>query len=125
MSEYFLTDLLWAWVVLTAKSDISDYSPAVRYEQELTDFCQVKYRRSRRDLFVGIACWYRSDLLNFVFTDRSDNIFSIFSEIILTDYEKEQLVNWEFQGAEYYIHTKKAEEKNTLEKRVGTLGDRY
>ena len=34
-------------------------------------------------------------------------------------------MNWEFQGAEYYMHTKKAEEKNTMEKRVCTLGDRY
>lgn len=53
-----------------------------------------------------------------------DNTLQIFTEITLTDYEKEQLENWEFQGAEYYIHTKKAEEKNTLEKRVCTLGDR-
>ncbi|RMX42269.1 hypothetical protein pdam_00009856 [Pocillopora damicornis] len=45
-------------------------------------------------------------------------------EIKLTDYEKEQLENWEFQGAEYFLHTKRTEEKNTLEKRVCTLGDR-
>ena len=52
-------------------------------------------------------------------------MFLVFSEIALTDYEQEQLMNWEFQGAEYYMHTKKAEEKNTMEKRVCTLGDRY
>lgn len=45
-------------------------------------------------------------------------------KIALTDYEQEQLMNWEFQGAEYYMHTKKAEENNTMEKRVCTLGDR-
>lgn len=61
-----------------------------------------------------------------IYTDKTDDrIFHIPSEIILTDYEKEQLVNWEFQGAEYYVHMKKAEEKNTLETRVCTLGDRY
>lgn len=43
----------------------------------------------------------------------------------MTDYEKEQLENWEFQGAEYFLHTKRTEEKNTLEKRVCTLGDRF
>lgn len=45
-------------------------------------------------------------------------------KIKLSDYEKEQLENWEFQGAEYFLHTKRTEEKNTLEKRVCTLGDR-
>lgn len=45
-------------------------------------------------------------------------------KIKLTDYEREQLENWEFQGAEYFLHTKRTEEKNTLEKRVCTLGDR-
>lgn len=45
-------------------------------------------------------------------------------KIVLTDYEKEQVMNWEFQGAEYFVHMKKAEEKNTLENRVITLGDR-
>ena len=49
----------------------------------------------------------------------------LFEEIKLTDYEKEQLENWEFQGAEYFLHTKRTEEKNTLEKRVCTLGDRF
>ena len=62
----------------------------------------------------GLCYWY-----------ESDRIFLIFSEIALTDYEQEQLMNWEFQGAEYYMHTKKAEENNTMEKRVCTLGDRY
>jgi len=52
--------------------------------------------------------------------------FHFFSpEIKLTDYEKEQLENWEFQGAEYFIHMKRAEEKNTMERRVCTLGDKY
>lgn len=46
-------------------------------------------------------------------------------EIKLREYEKEQLENWEFQGAEYFIHMKRAEEKNTLERRVCTLGDKY
>lgn len=45
-------------------------------------------------------------------------------KIVLRDYEKEQLLNWEFQGAEFFVHMKKAEEKNTLEQRVYTLGDR-
>ena len=44
---------------------------------------------------------------------------------MLTDYEKEQVMNWEFQGAEYFVHMKKAEEKNALENRVIALGDRY
>lgn len=48
-----------------------------------------------------------------------------FVEIKLTDYEKEQLENWEFHGAEYFIHMKRAEEKNTMERRVCTLGDKY
>ena len=43
----------------------------------------------------------------------------------LKDDEKELLENWEFQGAEYFIHMKRAEEKNTLERRVCTLGDKY
>ncbi|XP_074622988.1 transient receptor potential cation channel subfamily M member-like 2 isoform X1 [Acropora palmata] len=45
-------------------------------------------------------------------------------KIQLSEYEKEQMMNWEFQGAEYFVHKKKAEEKNTLEKRVCALGDR-
>lgn len=52
-------------------------------------------------------------------------LIHVFSEIQLSEYEKEQMMNWEFQGAEYFVHKKKAEEKNTLEKRVWALGDRW
>ncbi|KAL9974194.1 hypothetical protein ACROYT_G011206 [Oculina patagonica] len=45
-------------------------------------------------------------------------------KIKLTEYEKEQLENWEFQKAEYFIHMKRVEEKNTLERRVCTLGEK-
>ena len=54
-----------------------------------------------------------------------DVTVSLPSELKLRDYELEQLENWEFQGAEYYIHTRRAEEKNTLEQRVCSLGDRF
>lgn len=65
---------------------------------------------------------YKYDISEFL---EKLKLIHVFSEMRLNEYEEEQVINWEFQGAEYFVHAKRAEEKNTLEKRVYALGDRW